>query len=313
MRPRVIVISGVLMATLSWGDTSGAYNCIERPFMNRVDESENIFVARITGGELRPSGRHDIETVFAAFDVVENFKGSVAFDRLVTSADAMSGGVHFVVGAEYLVFTDHTGRVGQCENHGALSPEEIRQTDQPLRERDALRVGKREKFVNFVAPWQFRRADLSDGIFVCSLGQEIRLDGARDLPRWAPVGITVGSLGGGNLGNIEPNHWPSLSLAVNVPGKEDPTNFAASIRIGAKAFSLRGLATGPGLSSTKYSMSGNEVTEFIDELEERPDIRVEIQHPSYGDLSATTHARYIGDALTELRTCIDEQHRTRGE
>ena len=313
MRPRPVLASGVLMATLSWAATAGAYSCIESPFMTRVEKTENIFVARITGGELRPTGRHDIDTVFVAFDVVENFKGSVTFDRLVTSADAMSGGIHFVVGGEYLVFTNHTGRVGQCETDGALSPDEIRRTDRPLRERDALRVGKKEKFVNFVAPWIFRKTDLSDGIFACSLGQEIRLDGAPDLQQWASTRISVSSVGGGNLGDFRPQNWPSLSLAVKVPGEEALTNFAASIQVGAKTFPLRDPAVRNGVRSTSFRMLGNGVTEFIDELEEEPDIRVKIQHPGYGDLSAATHARYVGDALTEFRACLDDQHRVSGK
>lgn len=304
-RPKFLRVTLLLLITLLSSEYSQAFSCFEIPFVKRVTDTPNIFVARITGGRLVKRGNRS--EVHATFEVVENLKGRVSFDRLITSADFMSGGIPFVVGGEYLIYASETGNTGMCSNSRALSPVEFRRDDVAERERDALRASATIDFQDLVSPWYFREFGPENGYETCQLMHELQFEGG-EYPDGTPAGQFIIRWTGGDVPDeMRPPAWPMINVTISMHVSVDISSYSANVQVGKIAVMARG---GPVIMDTPanfFVISNDDARTVLNELLTKPDINIVTNHPKFGRISAYSNATNIGVALDEMLNCVNER------
>jgi len=278
-----------------------AFTCFEPPFVAKFQDSPVIFVARITGAQLGDKDSYYETTV--DFEALEVLKGKVDFDHL-TTGPLGAGGTPFVIGGEYLVYATEEGRTWSCSDYRALRPAEIvTQPNAAKYELDALRVLASERFRNIRSPWiAYDLSARNDGAF-CILKNALSFNGDVEGDAYPWGELLISDINWIDSSASVQKMQRSIA-SIRIRSGESVEGRTAELRIGEHRFTLPS-GDSPNDKIRHFELAEDEVDLLLNLLEQRSSISIVIDHPEYGDISATTHTPDMTTALVDFKACIE--------
>ncbi len=291
----------VLLLAVCFTPPVHAWICSVPPFLDRVQDADNVFVARVTNvvyGQDRWGRKNNPEAqknTYVTFDVTERFKGDIPFER-ISGAELLVGAVSFRVGEEYLVYASDSGEIYGCTAKPLVENDEAHPRQLGFKELQALRASEKTDLTDIVAPWYLYEITDKNGVKLCSLQQEFHFDVFQEEGRLTSGTLRVDWAYGKKPENVPRTKWPVLQLSIDVLGLSQITNWFSKV-------SVRGVDHDVQI---KIPGDSHAARYFLDELDKRPDLMIMGHHPSVGEIAIPTHARNLGDTLTRMRACMTQ-------
>ena len=300
LRHSILRCTALLLA-VCFTSSVQAWDCIAPPFLARVHDSDNVFVARVTNAVNdqeawdRKNYPEMQKNSYVTFDVTERFKGDIPFERLSGFA-LLVGAVNIRVGEEYLVYASDSGEIYGCTAKPLVEYDEAHPSQLGFQELQALRASEKTDLTDVVAPWYLHENTDRNGVRLCSLQHKFRFDVLQEEEKLTSGTLRVDWVGGKKPDNVSRSKWPVLQLNIDVLGLKQVTNWFSKVSMRGVDYEVQ--ITIPDNSHLAWR--------FLDELDKRPDLMIMGHHPSVGDIAIPTHARNLGDALTRMRACMTQ-------
>ena len=264
---------------------------------SRYEDSENVFIALVTGGEATSERVGNSSKLKTCFEVTEAFKGTIPFDYFSSHADGNSCGISLQVGVEYLIFAPDTGSIGLCSGLVAVAGESELFAAAASKYVDALRAYTSGKHQNLAEPWLFFE---QQGI--CMLSGRFPYGEMR----WpASISITYRTrVPDAVAPNPEKPHLKAgfTEMSIWVPAHVDLTDYPLVLSVGDEEYTAQWKEV--EYSSARYFVDSGDVASLIAGLVYASELRMKSAHPEYGDVDATASMVNAGDSVALMRECI---------
>lgn len=297
--PRAILLAVLMCAGLAPG-LAMACSCASPSLEIRYEGSQNVFTARVTGGEATSERVGNSPKLKTYFEVTETFKGTIPFDHFSSHADGNSCGISLQVGFEYLIFAPDTGKIGLCSGIVAVSGESEQAAAVGSNYVEALRAYTSGEHENLAEPWQFIE---QKGICMLS-GRfpygEMRWPASISVTYWTRVPDAV-------IPSPDKPHLKAgfTEMTIWVPGRDDLSEYPLSLRVGDQEYTARWEEV--EYSAARYFVDSDDVPGLIAGLVDATELRMKSAHPKYGDVDAVASMVNAGDSAAKMHQCMRDQ------
>lgn len=275
----------LLLPLLLWACSAPAWSCSCAPtsLARLYAQTDNVFRARITGGEVLPRTELGGDAVRMRFELLDHFKGKLPFDALNSTGLGGACGVSLQVGMEYLVFVANDGRVSTCSGTQAIGGEGGRFGRASLA---LLERHRRGELTQLVDPWVF--STYADR---CLLRTQVDF-----AYRSSPATLEVGFQG--------PESMSRARLTLSLPGQRlDPAAAPLTLQVGSARWQVPwsgSVSRGAG----SFALEGERVLSFMSSLLETTTVRLHFADPERGVVARELWTGHAREPLERFRACV---------
>ncbi|MEO0421156.1 MAG: hypothetical protein AAF184_02400 [Pseudomonadota bacterium] len=281
LSPLALLLLGMLAAP-AWG-----CSCAATSLAGIYERADNVFRARITGGEMLPPGERFRDAVLMRFELIDRFKGTLPFQALQSGGFGGACGVSLQVGMEFLVFVDDDGWVNTCAGTQALGGEYGRYGRMSLALLERYRRGE--------------LAELQDPWLFATYGDRCLLRTHVDFPAFSTPAELAISFRPGPRQESPGRAQLALSLPTQ---REDPAAGPLLLQVGSAQWSAPWTAAASRRGSGGYALEGDAVLALVESLAQSAALHLRFEDPQHGPIARELWTGHARESSAQFSACV---------